>query len=296
MAKMAKILDMDFLKLSNKDFISLQTRLLGENADEEEQRLRQLILQAYTDSVCKKHKITKVQSQDICADACTTLCDYIRKKKPKGKDVNLRSKLEDILVNKIKNMNKNFNLTQHEFERLRQKLKEGDETLIETIYLRHVPDCIKFLLKKYGNSHQAFEKARQSTMDALFEIREDLLVDKIQYGNLRYYFTARAKMKYSKFLNRGNDNMRMVSMEDQDFESDENISDDLIRREIRMRVVKAMAKLCEDCKNIIRLHYYEEHTFKKIAELLNITYTNATKKAERCRKKLKGFLASQSGV
>jgi len=187
------------------------------------------------------------------------------------------------------NPDKNFNLTRDEFEHLRKQLQQGDETLIETIYLNHVPRCIKYLMNQFGNSSAVFEKVRESVFNALAEIRLDLLAGKLEYGNLNFYFTGRALRKHRKSLKKDR-NIPIVGIVNQDFESDQNIEKELSVHEMNTLVGKAIAKLCKDCKNILILHYYEEHSFKEIAKLLEKSHTSILQKAVQCRKKLRYFL------
>jgi len=104
---------------------------------------------------------------------------------------------------------KNFNLNEAEFSDLVTKLQEGDDTLFERIYFAHFEQSVNYLVRHQGAE---YEDAYTSTMNALLEIRKDLILGKIEYGNLAYFFTYRAGKKLSKIRKRGNSKLKMVGI------------------------------------------------------------------------------------
>ncbi len=183
------------------------------------------------------------------------------------------------------NRDKNLGLSREEFKALCSQLKDGDEFLIEKIYLTHFKKCMNFLM---SNEQTSYDYAYTCTMDALFEIRKDLIKDKIFYGNLAYYFTNRAKIKLYKYRVRQKEST--LPIDSLYFQSDDKIESELHHEELKDLVRDAINKLCRDCKNIIELFYYEEKSLKKIAEQMNKSHAAIRKQTTRCRDKLRGYL------
>ena len=176
-------------------------------------------------------------------------------------------------------------LSREEFKELCIQLRNGDETLIEKIYLSHFKRCMNYLI---SNEKASTDFAYTSTMDALLEIRKDLMNNKIFYGNLAYYFTNRAKIKLYKHRIRQKESS--VPIENLVIHDEGQTDSDLHQEELKNLVKEAINKLCTDCKQIIKLFYYEEKSLKKIAEQMNKSHAAIRKQTTRCRDRLRGFL------
>ncbi len=183
------------------------------------------------------------------------------------------------------NRNKNLGLSRAEFKGLREQLKNGDESLIEKIYLSHFKRCMNYLISSEKTTP---DYAHTCTMEALLEIRKDLMQDKIFYGNLAYYFTNRAKIKLYKYRTRQKEST--LSIDGLHFQDEEKTESQLQEEELKELIKAAIDKLCKDCKNIIRLFYYEEQSLKKIAEEMDKSHAAIRKQTTRCRDKLRGYL------
>ncbi len=160
------------------------------------------------------------------------------------------------------NPEKNFGLTRNKFEGLLKALQQGDEELIEVIYLKHFGKCLNYLIRYCGAD---YESAYSATMNALLEIRKDLVKDKIEYDNLENYFTRRAKMKLSKIK-------KPPSITEQ---PNINIPDHLDlslvldRKDIAEKIGQALSQLGGKCAILIKLRFYDELTWPKIAKRLH---------------------------
>lgn len=187
---------------------------------------------------------------------------------------------------------KNLGLTQVEFQQLVQALQNGDEHLIEHVYLAHFQNCTNYLIKQCGAK---YEQAYSSTMDALLEIRKDLVENKIQYGNLAYYFTYRAKKKLYKRQNKASAKLKTTNIEGLDFEGNTNIALEFQTKEMKVLILNALKDLCEDCRNLLRLHYYEELSLAEIATLQQKKPPTVRQQAKRCRAKFRNILEKMLG-
>lgn len=185
------------------------------------------------------------------------------------------------------NKKKNLGLTKGEFKTLVSQLKSGDETIIEKVYLSHFETCILILMR---NANCTKEEANDSCMDALVEIRTDLLRDKIMYGNLKSYFTTRAINKFYK--SKKGKKIDVQAIDDGISVKDEfNIEEDLLERDLKDMVKRAIEKLGEECRYILKQVYYEETNMNEISKKMNKNHGAIRKQASRCRSKLKEYIS-----
>lgn len=190
-------------------------------------------------------------------------------------------------------MKQNMGLTKELFTALVKELQQGNQALFEKIYLAHFEKCTSYLCNHYGANE---DQAHTSTMDALIEIRKDLIQEKINYGNLAFYITRRARMKLFKLKNKKSNSIKTVSI------------DTLITRgknqaykifEIRDLVGKTFSRMCEECKKLLEKKYRDGLNYSEIVQLdfptisggeLKTKANTLAKKAERCRKEFKHII------
>jgi len=191
---------------------------------------------------------------------------------------------------------KNFGLTKKQFDELVSALQRGDEKLFEHIYLTHFEYCMNYLIKHRGAE---YEDARTSTMNALLEIRKELIQGKVTYGNLAYFFTYRAGKKLFKLQNTAKATMKIKNIDGMDFKEESHFLKTLQTKEMAAFVGQALAGLCEDCRRLYQLYYYEELSWSQIAKIYypneeerNIKTKSDTlkRRAYRCRPKFKKLL------
>jgi RNA polymerase sigma factor (sigma-70 family) len=174
----------------------------------------------------------------------------------------------------MERIDQNFGLTQIEFDQMVYGLRHNDEQLFERIFLKHFDDCMKYVVKKYGASH---EDAYDASMDALLDMRTRLVDGRISYGNLRYLLTKMATQYYMRHQKRYS--VRDVKDEDM-IESVE------VDREDLDLLKNAWEKLGGKCKDLLGLNFYNGMNLSDIAILQNIAPAAIRKQKERCLKKL----------
>jgi len=160
----------------------------------------------------------------------------------------------------IENNKKNFGLTKDDFDRLVKALQLGDDQLFERIYLQHFERCLQYLINNCGAD---YETAYSSTMDALLEIRKDLIQGKIQYGNLAYFFTYRARKKFFKKRKP----VFTSDITDENLPDNTDITQDIITKEMIGIVGQALGLLGEECRKLVKLYYYDNMTWPQIARV-----------------------------
>lgn len=172
---------------------------------------------------------------------------------------------------------RNFGLSQTEFEQMAELLKNGDQQLFERIFLHHFKPCMQFLMHFKHCSHT---NAYDATMNTLLEFRQMILDDKLTYGNLRYLFTRIAVFRVLK-----------MTKKETNFVSDEFLKNtpteqnDIDPESLHILSL-ALEKLKEECKQLLKMYYYDKIPWAQIAELLQTNAANARKRGERCREQL----------
>ncbi|MCG8327305.1 MAG: sigma-70 family RNA polymerase sigma factor [Chitinophagales bacterium] len=240
----------------------------------------------------REYPLLKEEASDILHDVFRKIQQRIKKWEPGQENLDIEKELWSLAQKECKlaqptpeNRQKNLGLSRSEFKKLCALLKQGEETLIEKVYLSHFEKCMNHLIFK---EHANKEEAYNCSMDALYEIRKDLLQDKIFYGNLAYYFTYRAKRKLYRW--RGRQKQSPLPLNGLDFEEEEKTESDLIQNELAELIAEAINRLCADCKSMIRSYYYEEESLKEIAEKIGKSHAAIRKQITRCRDKLRKLL------
>ena len=170
--------------------------------------------------------------------------------------------------------NRNFGLTEEQFDRLVNDLRLGDETLFETIFLRQFGACMDWLKKKYKVPH---EDAYDSVMWAMLRMRQCLLENKVTYGNLESYMLRMAANNFLKKQSRS----REIPTEHlpESIAEEEPVFDD----EMLRMLDTAWTKLGEKCQLLLKGFYYDKLELKHLSALLGDTSeANTRKRKERC--------------
>jgi DNA-directed RNA polymerase specialized sigma24 family protein len=174
-------------------------------------------------------------------------------------------------------LKQNFGITQSEFDVLVARLKAGDESMFEKIFLAHFNYCISYLKKNYNAQYDA---AYDVTMDTLIEFRYRLLLDKISYGNLRYLFTKIACQQYVKTISKD------YKQEDnifEDCENDDNFEDKLETLKL------AWLDLGFEERKLLESVYYLDIPLIKIASVTSKTDATLRKQKQRAMEKLRNL-------
>ena len=178
--------------------------------------------------------------------------------------------------------NKNFGLTPAAFTDLVARLNAGDETLFQTIFLAHFEDCMNYIKRKFGLSH---DKAYDCTMDTMLLFRRRLLEGKISYGNIRFLFTRMASQLYLKAVDKQPVNTEISEAVNM-LEGEE---EDLLDADTLTILNQAWDKLGQGCQGLLKRFYYHKRTLKEIAEEQQKTAAALRKQKQRCVEKLRMY-------
>jgi len=179
----------------------------------------------------------------------------------------------------ITRSNRNFGLTQEQFEAMVEKLRQGDESLFETIFLRHFGACMDILKRKYKAPH---EEAYDCVMWALLRTRQALLAEKADYGNLESYVLRIAANQFLKTRSRN----REIPMDD--LPESPPDAEPLFDGEMLQVLERSWLKMGEKCRILLQGFYYDKNELKQLTVLLgDSSEANTRKRKERCLNELR---------
>ena len=177
--------------------------------------------------------------------------------------------------------NRNFGLTQAQFDDLTERLRQGDESLFETLFVNHFKSCQSILIKKYGSPQ---EEAYDSVMWAMLKMRHLLLDGKVEYGNLESYMIRMSVNKYLKKQERNREFPTEI-LPESILEQDEGYD------AATLAILNhAWQKMGDKCQELLKGFYYDKHELKQLTILLgDSSEANTRKKKERCLIELRGL-------
>jgi RNA polymerase sigma factor, sigma-70 family len=165
--------------------------------------------------------------------------------------------------------------------RLIANYKNGDEQALATLIERHQRELFSFIFYKVLDEELANDFFQDTFIKIILKLKEGkyaeedkfiLWAKRIASNLIIDYF--RVKSKYIKVSD--------TSYEDEEFsifdtikETEDNIEDQLILNQIHSDLKNIMSLLPENQQEIIKMRFYDELTFKEIAELTN-TSINTT--------------------
>jgi len=177
--------------------------------------------------------------------------------------------------------NRNFGLTQTQFDDLTLRLRQGDESLFETLFVNHFKDCLNILIRKYGAPQ---DEAYDCVMWAMLQMRKLLLEDRVEYGNLESYMTRIAVNKYLKKQERNRefptDILPEGLMDQEEFDDGESLK----------ILDRAWGKMGEKCQALLKGFYYDKIELKHLTlRLGDSSEANTRKRKERCLLELRNL-------
>lgn len=182
-------------------------------------------------------------------------------------------------MQKIKD--KNFDLSESEFEKLKHDLIQGDDALFKQIFLSQVEESIQYIVRQFNAE---YNEAYDSVIETLVTFHKRIADGKVKHGNLRFLFTQMASQYYQGMKKRAS-KMRVV---EENFVNlsfdDETYSEDQIEK---LKV--AWEQLGEDCKKVLKMNYYMDMNLAEISEVTNKTHASVRKQKQRCKEKLKNL-------
>ncbi len=177
-------------------------------------------------------------------------------------------------------MDKNFDLSEDSFHEMIARMKKGDNSIFEVIFLSHFDSCLSYVQTKYNASHR---NAYDASMNAMLAFCKGLIDGAIVYGNLRFLFTQMAGQYYLKWLRK--DKVKR-SIEGIDLAEEEEDSFD---EKSLNKLDKAWELLGKECQNLLQAFYFKNKQLKDIAGKYEKSPSAIRKQKQRCIEKLRGY-------
>ncbi len=176
---------------------------------------------------------------------------------------------------------KNFGLSKADFDELVTRLRGGDDQLFRQVFLSHFDDCMAYLKRHVGASH---EDAYDMTMETMLIFCKQLKAGRLNYGNLRFLFTKMATQQYQKWKQKG---QHYLSVDELQIALEDDPSPAMKRA-----FEQAWSSLGEPCRQLISQFYYDKMSLRKLAELLSKSETATRKRKQRCMQSLQEMCQS----
>ncbi len=177
-------------------------------------------------------------------------------------------------------LNKNFGLSETEFQRLQEGLKQGNQQLFEQIFLSHFERCRSLLVMKYSaRQHDAYDVV----MWSLVQFRRLLMEGKVAYGNLEAYFMRIAVSKYLR------DQKSEKEVPTESFPEELELPATYLEDEETLALLaKAFSRLGDICRKLLKGFYYDKLDLKSITVLIgDSSEANTRQRKVRCIKELR---------
>jgi RNA polymerase sigma factor (sigma-70 family) len=176
-------------------------------------------------------------------------------------------------------MDKNFGLSKITFNEMVLKMRNGDESIFEVVFLVHFDYCLNYIQGKYKAS---YADAYDASMDALLAFCKGLKDGTIKYGNLKFLFTQMAGQYYFKGIRK---NKIQEPLEDYDIPEEE-----INFEEASLDILdKAWELLGEQCRQLLENFYYNNSSLTEIAKKREKSPSAMRKQKQRCIEKLRGY-------
>lgn len=167
-----------------------------------------------------------------------------------------------------------------------QELRAGNEQPLLFIYKEYRNEFIVFAYKNFGAQR---EQAKDAFQDAILDFNENIVSGKLTEltCSIKTYLFQIGRNKVINILKKEqrityNDNLHLINVNEyEDFMDEENKSF------TQEQISQAIEKLPDDCKEVLKLHYFKEYDMESIAREMN--YKNAdTAKSKKsvCMKRL----------
>jgi RNA polymerase sigma factor (sigma-70 family) len=186
----------------------------------------------------------------------------------------------------MSDINKNFNLSEEEFERMKLALQKGDESLLGKIFVARSKDVMQLLKTKYRAQHH---DAYDAIIGALLPFRQNIIQGNVTYGNLNAYYSRTAIHIYLKMKGRSREDYPEEMPEIKSEESTE-----IFETERLDKLNEAWKLLGDFCRHLIQRYSYDGIPLKQIADEIGEDYDNLKKKKSRCVQKLKDLIQNKS--
>lgn len=176
------------------------------------------------------------------------------------------------------------------------KAKQGDEAIMGEIVLQFTPFVVKSAKSIYIRGYEIsdlIQSGKQSIIKAVkmydMDKRNNFIGYVISAIKKNFYVLIRNNVKKSSYISLNILNEEGSELIDM-LVSEENIEEDFLKRQERIKLKEALSKLSDKEKEIIYWYYFENRSLREYAELKAIGYRTALDRKSRALIKLRTFM------
>jgi len=170
-----------------------------------------------------------------------------------------------------------------------QKLKAKDNTVLEIFYKEHWPSFRRFS-QQFNLEEAEIQDIYQDAVIAVYEILQKGKLDTLEAKLSTYLFSVGKFMIFRRLKKKNKSYTDKIVNEDIGFDLEDDGDDD----EEISKMREAFQKLGNQCREVLRLFYYEEKNLDEIMAILDYSSKDVLKSQKsRCLKKLKEILKTK---
>lgn len=169
---------------------------------------------------------------------------------------------------------------------LYQMLFNNDEAAYKEIYKVHFSIVKQYVLKNNGSE----EDVKDLFQEGIIALWDNIRNEKYRHVNnsmLHGYFRTICKYKWIEVLRSRGKFMVIPDSGDFEYQHDDMILNNIIKKEEVMEFMSIFYSLNEKCRQILTLFYYDRQTMKEISEITGYEITSMRNEKYKCIEKLK---------
>jgi RNA polymerase sigma factor (sigma-70 family) len=174
---------------------------------------------------------------------------------------------------------KNWGLSEADFQQLIADLDKGNEKQFQSIFTKQFAKYRNYLRHDMNIS---YDDASDAVTEAFVKMHRFMNEKRVIYGNLESYTMRIARNEYLMLLRK----RKQLPEADADFErldiADEEYDDSTMEQ-----FESAFGRLGTDCKDLLKLHYFEKSSHQQIGQTLKISEDASKTRTKVCRQKLR---------
>lgn len=174
---------------------------------------------------------------------------------------------------------KNWGLTEAGFQQLIADLDRGDEKQFHRIFKDNFAKYRNYLRR---DMQIPYDDASDAVTEAFVKMHRFMVEKRVIYGNLESYTLRIARNEYLMLLRK----KKQLPETDADFER-LDIADEVYDDSTMEQFESAFGRLGTDCRELLKLHYFEKSTHREIGQALKISEDASKTRTKVCRQKLR---------
>jgi len=196
-------------------------------------------------------------------------------------------------------------MTNGEFKELVKQLQSGNLKAMDRLFLDHYEYCVKHLSKEFysGNHYCSEDDARDTVMDGVLKLTEELTKGKVENKNLRGFLLTICRNMWLKKVSKSKSTLSLdiekvehylgqkADLYNEDFNPllKKEQADALtqLEKDQADNFTAAWAKLGEKCKNLLQAFYIEKKKLKDLQVRFNYgSYDSIKTMRKKCYRNL----------